>query len=267
LAAAYTYERQRLDVRRAAALARAERDAEALSDFTHLPEAVTCRWRVFRFAGREDAAVDELRRASTQTDNVGVTYAFAVNLYRRGSKTDLEEADGRLQRWRDTFLPAYLRCFVIAELQNGPMRALEAYRGVAALELDGWNRIRSTSLLHFLGRAAEARSVAQGYLRAGLALPPLRRPMQERVLNYFAGNLSEARFLEGVTASRWDQTMTYHFAGLARLADGDRAGAREYFGRALAPQVFTITVYDITRVLFNRLERDKRWPPWIPVAE
>jgi serine/threonine protein kinase len=264
VAAAYTYQRLGLSDRLKDALARADGDAAALKNFTQLPEAVITRWQILRILGREDESIPELHRASEQTDHLGVSYAYAVNLYRRGKPADLEAAAESLEKWRGTLLGSLLRCFVLAETNNGPARAYDAYRELVALDLDGWNRIRSQSVLRYLGRKSEAVAVSQRYKQEAFALSPLRITMQQRILDYSALEISEELFLKGMTSMALDRTMTHHFVALTRLADGDRAGARDHLQKCVDARVFSTTLYDLSRVMLDRLEKNPSWPPWVP---
>ena len=225
---------------------------------------MTTRWYILHFAGREDESIEELRRASEQTDHLWVSYAYAANLFRRGRPADINAAVACLDKWRGTLLGNLVGCFVLAEAEDGPNQAYKAYHDLVALDLDGWNRIRSQTILRYLGKKAEAVAISQEYRRTAPKLSPLRQSMQQRMLDYSAGVISEDQLLQSVTASAMDRSMTHHFVGLTRLADGDRDGARQHFQQCVAAQLFSTTLYDLTRVLLDRLERDPKWPPWVP---
>src|SRR5262249_13445417 len=98
--------------------------AKELERFTEpptlLPEAVVYRWLYFREMRSEEKVLDELRRASEQTDHVYVAFCYALTLYRRGKPGDFEEALRVLEKpraldktrgsYNDRLLP-----FVLAE--------------------------------------------------------------------------------------------------------------------------------------------------------
>src|SRR5262249_9381504 len=95
LAKAGVHEHREEPDKRAEELKLAGKDADDLKHFPALPEAVFYRWLYFREMGKEEEVLEELRRASRDTDHVYVTFSCALTLYRRG---DLEEALRVLER-------------------------------------------------------------------------------------------------------------------------------------------------------------------------
>ena len=59
-----------------------------------------------------------------------------------------------------------------------------------------------------------------------------------RILDYCGGVISEEEFLKAEAGSRWNQCECTFYVALDRLAQGDRAGAREHFQKALDTGVF-----------------------------
>ena len=58
-----------------------------------------------------------------------------------------------------------------------------------------------------------------------------------------------------------------HFMiAMTLLSDGDREGATDHFGKSVATHV-RFPEADMSRAFLARLERDRSWPPWIPVKE
>jgi len=61
-----------------------------------------------------------------------------------------------------------------------------------------------------------------------------------------------------------------YLVGLARLAHGDRQGAREDLRKSVERGHYTwstvLALYDAmwVHVLLERVERGPNWPPWIP---
>ncbi|HKB39027.1 MAG TPA: protein kinase, partial [Gemmataceae bacterium] len=122
--------------------------ADALKPFTELPtllpEAVVYRWLYFREERREEEVLEELHRASDQTDHVYVTFCYALTLYRRGQRGDLEEALRVLQRrhvqrgtYNDRLLPVVRAEHDYPNKHRWPARALKASEDFAASVQDG----------------------------------------------------------------------------------------------------------------------------------
>ncbi len=53
------------------------------------------------------------------------------------------------------------------------------------------------------------------------------------------------------------------FIGMTRLAEGDRAGARELVRKSVVARVFEFFEHDRIRALLVRLEQNPDWRPWI----
>lgn len=93
-------------------------------------------------------------------------------------------------------------------------------------------------------------------------LGPSRSAFFAVLLDYNAAVASEAELFRTATTRR--QKCYAHFSvGLSPLGDGDRDGARSHLRQALDSNFYFILVYDLSRVLLDRLERDRQWPPWI----
>jgi hypothetical protein len=60
------------------------------------------------------------------------------------------------------------------------------------------------------------------------------------------------------------QIFMHSTLGLRQLAEGDRAGAREHFQKAVAVrQPYWQPNYDWVRAFLVRMQKDHTWPPWI----
>jgi hypothetical protein len=90
-------------------------------------------------------------------------------------------------------------------------------------------------------------------------------PAVQPMTKYLAGSLTEAELLESRGKSRLLLCGAHHVIGLVRLSDGDRAGAREHFQKALDTKFYAHTLYPYARAYLARLKRDPEWPKWIPV--
>jgi hypothetical protein len=61
--------------------------------------------------------------------------------------------------------------------------------------------------------------------------------------------------------------LNHYLAGLVQLSEGDRKGAREHFQKSVDTHFHSHIVYPYARVFLERLKRDEKWPPWIPLKK
>jgi tetratricopeptide (TPR) repeat protein len=269
LAKAGVHEHRREPDQRRAELELARKDADALKPFTALPEAVVYRWLYFREVGREEEVLEELRRASKETDHTYVNFYCAVTLYRRGQRSDLEEALRVLERrpgtYNDRLLP-----FVLAELDypnkqhDWPARALKAYEGYTARTQDGAAVMDTQAVLYLLGRKGDAVEASKALLGQPERFYTLRRQPLLQCLHYKAGDLTADELVRRAGRSRWDQCLAHFSIAMTKLAEGDRTGAKEHFEKAVETRATGWGEYDMSWVFLARLKNDPTWPPWIP---
>jgi hypothetical protein len=88
-----------------------------------------------------------------------------------------------------------------------------------------------------------------------------------RLNKYLSGDMTEAGFLKSMETNRLTSCTAHYFVGLVRLSNGDRAGAREHFQKALDTKFYAHTQYPYARAFLARLKRDPEWPKWIPVKK
>jgi tetratricopeptide (TPR) repeat protein len=265
LAKAGVHEHRDELAQRQAELDLAREDANDLKPFTALPEAVVFRWTYFREVGKEEEVLDELREASKNTEHVNVTSCCALTLYRRG---DLKEAFEVLARRRDTYTDRLLP-FVLAELDypdkhDWQARALKASENYAARTQD-WAAVMDAQSIHsMLGDKTKAVEVNKALLKQPDRFYTLRADPIRRCVQYNAGELEEDKLLEAAGHSRWDHCLAHFNIAMTKLAEGDRKGAKEHFNEAVKTRAWGWGEYDLSWVLHDRLEKDHKWPPWIP---
>jgi predicted Zn-dependent protease len=267
LAKAGVHEYRGEQEKRRAELELAGKDADALKDSTALPEAVVYRWLYFRELGRQEEVLDELRRASENTDHVYATYCCALTLYRRGQPGDLEEALRVLEKrpgtYNDRLLP-----FVLAEHDyrkaDWPARALKVSEKYAAQSRDGAAVMDTQgALLCLLGKKREAVEASKALLKRQDQFYTLRREPILRCVRYIAGELSAEELLGRAGRSQWDQCLAHYYIAMNKLTEGDRQGAKEHFKKVIKTRAFLWGPYDMSWVFLSRLEKPSTWPPWI----
>jgi serine/threonine protein kinase len=269
LAKAGVHEHRGEPEKHSAELKLAGQDADLLKPFTALPEAVVYRWTYFREVGKEEEALEELRRASQETDHTLVNFSCALTLYRRAKPGDLEEALGVLKNrphtYNDRLLP-----FVLAEhdyhsgIQDWQARALMAYEDFARRTQGGAAVMDAQSLLRLLGKKEDAVKASKELLEQPERFHTLRREPILQCLRYNAGIISSDELLQSAGRSRWNQCLAHYNIAMTKLAEGDREGAKKHFDKAVETRAWGWGEYDMSWVFRHRLEKDPNWPPWIP---
>jgi hypothetical protein len=151
------------------------------------------------------------------------------------------------------------------EQSDGPQRALEGYRILSEQSSEGLAALFRPALLLLLGE--KPRAVAENrqfHSQAANRLPLLRRAFYERLLSFNCGELEADELLKATQHSKWDQCEANFFVGLARLADGNRDEAAKHFRAAIATRCDGFLACDWSAAFLIRLEKDSRWPRWIP---
>jgi tetratricopeptide (TPR) repeat protein len=255
LVAAGIYEDRGRTGDRRRVLEQAGRDVQTLRHHTSSPIALkVCYW-YFDHVGDEQAAL-EISREGTQ-------FRHACMLYRRGEyRRALQAADHAAARGYS--LARIERGFILAEMDSGPARALAAAQN-AVDHPDGSQigRLCQPLVLLLLGRREEAVRASLRISQQPAAMPSWYGDWYLKYLDYYCGLISEASLLEAAGGSRTKLCEAHFVVGLRRLAEGDRAGAREHFRLCSQTRVFIFWDYDWARTFLRRLEDDPAWPPWI----
>jgi tetratricopeptide (TPR) repeat protein len=253
------------DRRRAEILARAEKDAEALKRFPDDPDALLERFLYYRAVGKETVIEEELRNAVEKTGGHTLpVYCYAMLLYRKG---ELEKAAAVLEKHHgDPYLHP-LWCYILAELPGGAARARRVCDELAARDLWAWSMIKPLGVWLFLGDATAARAESRRCRKHPEWLPILHRDTVRRLLDYLAGDLSEEEFEKSLSDTPLDQCEGHFHIAMVRMCNQDRAGALEHFQKCVESRAFTFVSYDLALIFRERLTKDPRWPPTIPVKE
>jgi tetratricopeptide (TPR) repeat protein len=246
--------------KRKAALEEAGRDAEELKGILNYSYVIS---RVFYFdlIQNADAALAELKWASSQPETSDLVGQYALALYERGEDAKaLGVLDDRLKP--DNSAVQMLRIILWAEQSEiGRDEAFDRYQKLVAgrnqPKWDGpmWTPSEASALI-LLGKRKEALSQAE-QVSGGI-------PIAEK---YLRGDMTEAEFLQSNEKNRMTSCFAHHLVGLVRLSNGDRAGAGEHFQKALDTKIYANIQYPYARAYLARLKRDPEWPRWIPVKK
>jgi ATP/maltotriose-dependent transcriptional regulator MalT len=256
-------------------LLQAGKDAQELERFPALPVSYGARWHYLKLSGQEEAAHEVARKGYQEAPSAVTRRIYAESLYERGefetATQVIERVEGDAQgSSRDAKLAGglyWMRPFFLAELPDGPSRALQAYRENCELFTEGYFVVLNQATLLFLGRRTEAMTACEDLRQHPELLPDLNRGHYLRILDYCGGNISEEELLKAEAGSRINQCDARFYVALDRLSQGDRAGAREHFRKILATGVFGLMECQWSRLFLKRMEQDPTWPRWIPLKE
>ena len=239
----------------------AGRDAAALEGKDTLVDTVSVREVYFARMGLQDKGFDVFRNAAERVNNPVIFGVLSWDPYRRGEPTKaLEILDRRKQ---PELFGDIIRAYVLAELPNGPARALAAYQDMAKRYTQGSAPLYCHAVLLLLQRKSEVVAASRELLERNHPLPRLRSNFHKNWLAFNAGKLTAADFEKAAGASRWEQCMTHQTIGIMRLAEGDRDGAKAHFRKSVATRYFFAFNYDCSRFFLERMAKDPTWPPWI----
>jgi len=246
--------------------------ARELERFPRLSIACNIRWQFLEVTEQQEAAFELARKAHEEVEGERIVILYVLGLYRRG---EFERARQTIERSGKTgefsgrnVNPAGLlqsmKPYILAELPDGPSLALQAYKENRNRNRVGYLVLLDQTVLLLLGKRSEAMAACRE-LREGQ--DRLTGPQSEhylRILDYCGGKVSEDALLKAEAGSRCNQCEAHYYVALDRLAQGDRAGAREHFQKALDTRVFTFWEFYWSRSFLRRMDQDPKWPPWIP---
>jgi serine/threonine protein kinase/tetratricopeptide (TPR) repeat protein len=258
-----------------ASLGRAGRDAQELERFPALPWSYGARWHYFNLTGQEEAAHEVAHKGYQEAESTVTRRIYVESLYERG---EFEKALEVIERVggaggvssRDAKLAGgvdWMGPFILAELPDGSSRALQAYRENCELFTEGYFVIFNQATLLLLGKRTDAMAASRELRNHPERFTDLNRERYLRILDYCGGVIPAEELLKAETGSRYNQCEAHFWVALDRLSQGDRAGAREHFQKALATGVFATSEYQWSRLFLKRMEQDPNWPSWIPVQE
>ncbi|MFN0053605.1 MAG: protein kinase domain-containing protein, partial [Planctomycetales bacterium] len=261
MVAAGVYDEARQPEDRQAATLAAEREANRLAPFSHLPSVAYHLSLYALTTGHPERCEQILAPAAVSSESALVTYAYTLALYRRGQSTQaLTLLDQNPQRSGNE---DSLRALCLLEQPDAEERFDETYQMLQQKYRDGITALFRPALLLLAGRRDEALADSRRLRGAEPHLPRLRRRFYERLLDFNCGQLTEDELLRDAGRSKWDQCEAHFFAGLHRLAAGDRDAARTHFRDAVAMRCWGFMAWDWSLAFLTRMDLDPVWPAWI----
>jgi serine/threonine protein kinase len=243
-----------------ASLLQAGKDAQKLEGFPALPMGYLFRLYYLNLTAQEEASHEVARKSYQEAESALTCSIYAASLYERG------EFEKALQVTENAGVPVR-RVFILVELPDGPSRALQAYRKNCELFTKGYSAILNQTVLLLLGKRTEAMAASVELRKHPERLAGLNREHLLRILDYCGGSISAEEFLKAEAGSRCNQCDAHFYVAMDKLAQGDRAGAREHFQKAVDTRVFTFPEYQYSRLFLKRMNQDPAWPRWIPLKD
>jgi tetratricopeptide (TPR) repeat protein len=238
-----------------------ENDMRALTSVQTAPAAMVKGW-YWMERGDEDAALREWGRYAEGPDDEARQWLldfYVPVLYQHRQFTNALA----LIEQHPHFGMTPERCFVTAELPDGPERAYALWKAAPRGTTDSLygTSFDLMTVLQLLGRPEEA---AAGFR----ALQPSYRQVWrngwfERLLDYELDRITEQALLAIAGKSQWNLCQGHYYIGLRRLSEGDRAGARMHFRESITTPVVGFDEYEWSQAFLSRIDADSNWPPWI----
>jgi hypothetical protein len=263
--AAAVYGEAGLGQKRREALESAARDVRGLEPYLGQSNPLWIVWQYHEDIGDPAGARDVALRTLRELGSSIAASVCAATSYRDGRFAEaLEYLDSRHE---PGLIGDVLRTIVLAESPDGPRRALEVCDAMARrYPGEVWELRYRANLLMLLGKKEQAQAALRGF-RPPYVRSPGWAEFFEAMRRYGCEEISEADYLARAGRSGWKRGYAHYEIGLSRLADGDRAGAREHFAAALKARAIWEFQWNWSQMLLSRLESDPHWPPWIPAAK
>lgn len=162
------------------------------------------------------------------------------------------------------FLADQVRFLALLEVPGGQAKVEQLIMTGGEADWDETRRLMDVICL--LGRRAEAIARLRR-ARDRYKMNPLIKHRIVAKVDYICDVISEQDYVKALRQSRFAQCDGYWTIALRRLADGDRAGAAEYFRESLKTNYYPAFAWLQSRMALARMEQDPNWPPWIPLKE
>jgi tetratricopeptide (TPR) repeat protein len=260
LAAAGIYqEAKRLDLYRSE-LKEAASDIQALERSIDLPLSIFGVYVYYEELGDTDKALDVARRSLDKSGNSAAALFCACSLYRQEK---FVEALQSLDRRRQADMQGDVtRAFVQAELQGRPS-LLEEYDSLTHKYPRDDLELQYTNHVVLLAGRKDVAEANYKRWHPPLASSPDWKGFYEATGRFGSGELSEDAYLTKVGTSRHWQCIANYEAGLFRLAEGDRALARDHFEKAVRTHANYWPQWAWSQMFLSRMKKAPDWPKWI----
>jgi hypothetical protein len=209
-------------------------------------------WQYYHDIGDSAKALEVTQRALAKSGGP-IALLSALSLYREAKFAETLRCLN--ERRQADLIGDVTRAFVLAELPDGGRLALDNWHKLTRRYThEVWELRYPCYLLLFLGRKEQAQANLRKF-RLPFAQAPDWRDFFAAMHRFGCGELSEAGYLAKAASSRWKQAFAHFEIGLSRLADGDRALARDHFSKAVDTRAIWLFQWSWALMFLSRLEQ------------
>jgi len=244
----------------ASVISEGERIATDLRSHSNNVEAIWGRVQYLSYLGENQKLIDELRDPTRRYDDPLLQSLYAQALYMEGRFEEAVTVLTPTQRVPGRATD-FCRGYVVAELPNGPQRALQEFYALSGESASPLRVLYGQTVLRLLGRKQEAVEIC-ARLNEQKPVFPGRNDWYHQLLDYCCEKSTAAELLENAGPTRASRGEAHFFIALTQLGQGDRDGARQHFSKVLSPGVHSFE-HGWSRAFLSRMGQDPDWPPWI----
>jgi serine/threonine protein kinase len=241
-------------------------DVEELARNSDLPIAAQLRGVLLQYEGKDEEAIDVLATALDKDQHAACYYA--LSLFRRGNRKDIEQATEVLKRLPpEGFDRDWLLVVFLAELEGSSQALNYLDKCNESFAMD--HRARLSTYFPFLFLLGESdRATREAANIKALTNQELWWDHDwDRLLLEYMRNpdpKTEAKLLKAVSRSQVILCHVHWVIGCVLLGKGDRTSARNHFEASVATHQFQrALVPHGCRVYLERMKKDADWPRWI----
>jgi hypothetical protein len=246
-----------------------DRAAEVLPTLEGIPEnfdAVWARARYHAMRGDEGSVLHVCRQASSWCKYPYFTKLYAAKLYQHG---EAEQALSLLERRGavDDSNCTFLRACILAE-REGATRARQLHDELEGRQQGPYGPLYFQTILRLLGDKPAAVRASRRFREKAPRLA-WRNGWYNDLIDYNSetGIRTAEQLLARAGNSQFNLCEAHFFIGITCVADGDQKGAREHFRASTATPYWEMDDHFLSSALLAQLEKDPKWPPWIPVKK
>jgi serine/threonine protein kinase len=240
---------------------RAGEIAERLARFPDLAPAILGRCYFYYVTGDDDMLLKIVREGKSRVEN-SASFDLEYDVYYRRKQFDQAVAAIRASRYeKQSQLTVEA---IIRATQGKTQEAQRLFEDVFRAMRGGPFLASVLPYLDLLGPGArtDPRHFARDMLNQKSHLVPRSRDgWYHDVLKFDAGQMEVAELEKKAGASLLNLCEAYHYIGLRRLAEGNRAEAKEWFRKSYDTGIFWYGEYMWSRAFLVHID-DPDWLPW-----
>lgn len=262
LRAAAIYGEHHLPEERAQHLKRTRQDATLIDADAHFPRK---GWMIlyYDFVEDDDALLGEFDRLGPDKLHYLAKKSALHALVRRGDFEGARQLLNQSNSAGNEMIQSVERG-VVEFLAQNPKMALAAYQEAQRVGEKARARVHCQVLLLLLGRKQQARDVYQ----ENMSDKAFQRALASQghaewtgqIWAFTGGKIAHADLEAAAQSSRYLQCEAYFFIGLDKFADGDRAGAQDYFKKSVDTGIWHFLEHRWSRSLLAAMDRHPDWP-------